>query len=1284
MNAKKLTSWCATCIHKLYVICAIAIVIAAVLMSTARLLSPVFSHYKPELEQWTGKILNKPVTIETAVAKWRNFHPVLDLKNVVVRNKSGGKKLYQINDIEVGINWLSSLLQRKVIIKRLYVSGAMATIQQAKDGKWLVKGVELSSKKPSTNQSFSQVVDWVLSQNELIFTDINLTIIPKTGQHFMLHHLNLALQNSGEQHRLRGKTFLGENRTIPVQIGADLQGVGTDLPKIKGRLYLRGDQLTLHRWLKTHSVYGYQAVSGKVSVQLWLNWANMQVTNAQSKLLIHNFVFRPVDSAKRIYKINDFQSNLAWKRTASGWQLSGDHIHLMLNDYPWKTTTFAFWSRHHDAARETIIEADYLRLNGLGQILQHLTILPSAVRARLHRMAPKGILHNFSVHYSQQKSKLARFFAQASFENLAMNAYGAIPGFKGLSGKLIADQDTGVVHINSQHATTNLPKIFANAFTLNSLQGIVQWQKHPTGMVLQGIGLQAKNANLNVQTNFSLELPDHHQKAVLHLLGYVEAKGLEHVKQYLPLHLFPKPLAEWLSQAFVAGDSANVKVILNGPLDDYPFKCNTGQYLVNADVHNLSFYFAKDWQPITGVDGSLTLHNDSLIFHAKRAKVAGQLVTQLSANIPSLSEKPQAKLRVRSKVVLNSLAVTKQYIEQSPLKTTLGKTLAPLEFSGKGQLNLNLLVPIKTADVSVKGGLQFAKAELALPKNDLTFTHLNGLLNFTNETLTANNIKATLFGHPVTASIKTMFKNKQRKTLVGILGKLDVTDVEQYFSLPKLTLASGQTPFSAELTLTDNIQHLMVKSPLAGVAISLPKPFYKAKYSEKPIVVNAYFSDKIAPVVRIHYLPLGSAELAYHHVKGRSQFYNAAVNIGQQALSLPERSGVFVYGKLASFNWEQWKPILSPYLLSKASSKNTQSTLLKQLHFRVQDVTGFSQHLQQVDWQMDRLEDSWQLTIASDNISGLVNLPDSRKQPILAEFTRLYVVKPKQLLSAKQSDFSLKNLPPLSITARDTVFDKRDFGQVQLVTKPSKIGVEFSNFQVNNDLYHLNASGFWRVNDGKNLSSFNGDFTTNDLGQFLASENITKHVRKGKGAFSFSLKWADKPTRFKTNLLNGQVHVAISNGAVEGLDEKTQQKIGLAKLINVFSLSSLTKYFTLNFSSNSGFTFNLVKGDIDLANGKLSTQNLYLDSTIAEMFLRGDIDINAKKYNLNLRLSPYYTSSLPLIATVAGGPVAGVATWLVSKIAHKGLEKVSSFNYKIRGPWSDPKIQQVGSVKNNS
>ena len=95
----------------------------------------------------------------------------------------------------------------------------------------------------------------------------------------------------------------------------------------------------------------------------------------------------------------------------------------------------------------------------------------------------------------------------------------------------------------------------------------------------------------------------------------------------------------------------------------------------------------------------------------------------------------------------------------------------------------------------------------------------------------------------------------------------------------------------------------------------------------------------------------------------------------------------------------------------------------------------------------------------------------------------------------------------------------------------------------------------------------------------------------------------------------------------------------------------------------------------------MNTTDSYIDGPVAYGSMKGKLDVVHYRYDLDLHISPHITASLPIVATIAGGPVAGMAAWVASKIINQGMQTVTGYTYKVTGPWHKPVVEQVSIFK---
>jgi uncharacterized protein YhdP len=140
--------------------------------------------------------------------------------------------------------------------------------------------------------------------------------------------------------------------------------------------------------------------------------------------------------------------------------------------------------------------------------------------------------------------------------------------------------------------------------------------------------------------------------------------------------------------------------------------------------------------------------------------------------------------------------------------------------------------------------------------------------------------------------------------------------------------------------------------------------------------------------------------------------------------------------------------------------------------------------------------------------------------------------------------------------------------------------------------------------------------------------------------------------------------------------------MGFGRLLNLLSIQSIPRRLSLDFSDlfQKGYSFDSLKADFTLKDGGAFTNNMQFNGPIARVDIAGEIGLAGKNVDIQLNVTPYVTSSLPVVAAIAGGPVVGMATWMVDKVVSGQVSKVATHEYRVTGSWMNPVWTQVGTA----
>ena len=108
-----------------------------------------------------------------------------------------------------------------------------------------------------------------------------------------------------------------------------------------------------------------------------------------------------------------------------------------------------------------------------------------------------------------------------------------------------------------------------------------------------------------------------------------------------------------------------------------------------------------------------------------------------------------------------------------------------------------------------------------------------------------------------------------------------------------------------------------------------------------------------------------------------------------------------------------------------------------------------------------------------------------------------------------------------------------------------------------------------------------------------------------------------------------------------------------------------------------------------IANGVIHTDNLALAGPAAKVNIAGDVDLARETQSLSVRVQPSLST---VVSTGAGaaavmllaanplvGAAVGAGTLIAQKIMQDPIEQMFSYEYSVRGSWSEPVVERVSA-----
>lgn len=1252
-----------------WTVIAVLIILAAILSSLFRALTPWATQYKSQVENHLSNLLGVSVQVKTMETGWYWFEPVIKLNQVTLQNNN--KIPLKMDRLLVGIDLFHSLLHWRIQPGILIVDNLTIKLNQSNSG-WQIEGLPSDRNFKFDPHSYESILAWLLAEQKIRIKNMNAILHLKDNSNLNFEGINLNVTNRLGHYRIKGAANLINHPLTELQIQADVNLNHSSFKKASGTLFFSVNNLTVNSLKQILPQLPIQILNGKGDIKLWADIKNGQLKLIQSLLKITNLSFR--DPHLQITeKLSYLTANLSYKPLKSGFEIAADHLNLSLGKTIWPDNSMVL--RYLPEKEQTLFFSKNL-------LLEPLFSIPISALKDLNKHLP----HNLKGTLSDTKLLIKNHqidYILTRFSNLEWEKNNHYPAVKNLSGVIHWQPTEGALELDSKETLVLLKDKPPLSFSV--LNAGLEWKELNNGLhvSLDHFVLTRHNTVLSVQG--VLDGISKESLGSADLKGQFYLKHAENLMTYLPSNYLKPKLEQWLKQDIKRIGKASGEFYLHGLLNDFPFDNKAGEFQVKTYLGGLDLYFAKEWPLARDLEAFLTVNKRNLNADILGGSLQELPIDKAQVRVDDLGlDKETLLIRARSTLLAQKAL---NFIQMSPLKSKL-KALQMVKMEGPFLLDLQLEVPLypQNDHVAALGDIKFYKNHLTVHHslNDIDLDNLFGSLTFDESRILNSQLGALFLKNPVTINMNSVAGDKPA-TQVTIKGKTKTDVLQEKFHHPFLSLLKGEIGLEGVLLITDepkDLDHLIVQTSLQGLAIDLPPPFGKNKNTIKPLKVDIDFNSNKALRLRTDYDNQLKMDLFYRGNKGHFELKKGNIQIGNTNKK-PETgsNSINVIGSLPSFDLESWLKVNE-----KLQSHSSDSDLFKfdSLDLYFKKIKLYQEEFSNLSLKVKKLENSeWSFYLNQEMIAGnLIYQPNSNHLKGTLQKLELR----KKLLNTKlnqSTSVKYKELPNLDILINKLKFDKFDLGEANIQTTATDQGIQLNNLDIKTPYYFLRAKGQWQKANKIDTTTVQAQLKISNLAKSLNQFNIEPVVEANRGEIYFQGGVHGPLDEVALDKLYGQLSISLRDGRVTHLDPETEEKLGLGKLLSILSLQTIPRRLKLDFSdlAEEGYSFDHFTGNFNVNKGIMSTSDSYVDGPVAYAAMKGNLDIARQYYDLDLKVSPRITASLPVVATIAGGPIAGLATWVASKIINQGMQKISGYTYKISGPWREPVVQQVKIIK---
>lgn len=1245
-------------------LCALVVVLAALYVSVGRQLTPLVAGYRVEVQSKAQTALGMPLGIGSLEGSWRGFSPVFIANDVMLGE---GANTVRLDEVRAEPDLWASLLAWDLRLSHVQIEGLQVSVKEDQNGHWALEGLPVNNDKPLDPE---QLLNQMQMVSRLSLSNSQVTLQPFGQAPLTLTYVNVSLATGSSRQRLDARLTLPDGQPLALNVRSRIEAKAWK--DAEADVYLSLPQSDWAHWLPKSLTRQVTVSTLKAGGEFWLTWGKGNLQTAVARLNAPQI--KAGYAARKASKIDNLALNAWFRRTDEGFDVNVNSLAMDLGKKRWESRV-QLNQQAATAEREELwhVQADRLDLTPITPLLESMAPLPDLLMEVVHNLKVTGALRNVLLDLRPQAEGDKRLSFAANLENVGFNAYHGAPAAGNVSGAISGDLGQGELRLASDKFMLHLYPIFNNPWTYPKANARLTWKLDSETFTLIAPYIKVLGDEGKIAADFLIRLHLDHERAQEDYMdlrvGMVDGDG-SYTSKYLPAVLSPA-LDEWLRTAVVGGKVDQGFFQYQGSLTkDAP---RTAQVIsLFFKVRDATLAFQPGWPQLTGVDGKVYVENSGVRIKASKGKLLNTDVSNVRVNIPHAPAGQPSHLLVDGDFS-GALADGVKILQEAPIGTasTFAGWQAEGPINGKLQLDIPL---VKGQEPKIAVDFSTDKARLKISEPVLELTQLKGDFRFDNaKGLSGKGIRAQAFDRPITAEIAAEGKPGANLTRVVANGQIAVPKLSEWLGVTQALPVSGELPYQLQLTLGNDSQ-LRINSSLKGTVIDLPAPFGKLADEGRD---SEFRMSLQGPERRYNFSYGNLASLAFASPPGKLADGRGELFLGEGGAIVPDAKGLRVRGSLSELDIAPWQTMIGKYAGQDPGGSAKQ--LVNNVDLQIGKLTAMGTTLDQADVKLKRSDTAWTLALDSQLIKGSATLPDAKAAPIGIDllYVRLPASDPNAAVVENAPD-PLADVDPGKVPAMDIkitqVFQGEQLvGAWSLKTRPTATGVRFSDVSMGLKGLLLQGEGVWEGAPGSTSSWYKGRMDGKNLADVLKGWGFAPTVTSEDFELNADGRWPGSPAWVALKRFSGSLDATLRQGQFVEVE-------GGASALRVFGLlnfNSIGRRLRLDFSDllGKGLSYDRVKGLLVASDGVYVTRKpITLTGPSSNLELNGTLDMVKDRVDAKLLVTLPVTNNLPIAALIVGAPAIGGALFLVDKLLGDRVARFASVQYKVEGPWKEPKI----------
>ena len=1271
------------CLHKLWLLCAVGLVLLATLVTLLRVGLPYATGYKTDIEQFIASQYGAKVNIGQLSAGWQSSGPALLLQQVSI-DGGNGDALLELQELRVRLDFWASLTSLQLKADNFELSGLALTIDSQ-------RLLQQQNETPADSGPLLSAVEQLLFQQLKNFTLVDSELILRSQYtppiKFKLQRL--AWLNDGAHHQGSGEVVIDGVTGNALAFVLDLHG--DSLARSQGQLYLSGSDLDVLPWFENLLPQSRKLARADINFQAWGDIAGGTLQQIQIALAENRLVWQ---QDGRPQQLSLGQGQLRWQPVPDGWQLLSSQLELRSGTQSW-----------HD------FQLQLVRRQGVMQgSLQQLQLQAAVPLAQLFAEDSAALQKLLAFQTDARITQLGmqldgeQWFVSGDFIDFRSAPVDDVPGLDGLTGHFSASADYIRLDLQGMDGALRWTDAFNRDTPYQQLQTQLEVLQQQGQWQVRLPVFRLRQPELELDAQLKLWLGEQPGMSLLAELRGVPVPQAQH---YFPTRHMPASVINYLTPALQSGQIPQARVLWHGNFADFPYAGHNGIFQAQALVADAEFSFDPHWPAIKGMQAELLFENASMLIQSQAGSLFDVALEQgVTARIPDLFHADTLLIDISRQT--QAEAVTGLMLA-SPLSDSVGATLDYLGVSGLVGAKVQLQIGLAEAGVRALGEVEFFANQLSIRAPALAVEQLQGLLTFDNEKIASDKLQLVSHGVPLEASLQGAQQPTHYEVKLKAHGEQATDQLLALLSPDWQPLGTGRANFNWDLNIRLPEQGFSYDSSalidLAASELQLPAPLGKTASDGATLLLESKGNEQGSDL-KVRYGD--QVQLLARYDESQTRISKALLSLGPASSQL--RDGFYIDVNLEQAQLLPWIELLQNQLQTDNSPAEQPALFppLTAVTAKVGKLHLFEDvYLHQTRFNISPEAERFHLRLDATEANGDIWLAkDLKQQGISADFSRLQLIfadqqaaklaaaelKAQQLLETEvtqRPDYAtleaeafarlqpmpwLADLPPIRLHCGQCQVGQYALGEVTASSESDGDSWTLTEFRSNRAGHQWQLSGGWHKDEALGETRLTGTLKSPALGQLLQDYDVSSSMSGSKATVTFSnLNWQGAPFQFNRQTLSGALQWELGEGSLVEVSD------GGARLFSLLSLDSLVRKLRLDFRDvfAKGFFYNQIKGSMQLSDGVAATADTRVDGVAGDIEMHGEADLKARQIDYLMAFSPKVTSSLPVILAWMINPVSGVAAYALDEV-FQSAEVISKINFSVTGDLDNPTVTELG------